>query len=136
MLGCFSVPSPTDEHLVLDDAGSLSDVVAGETRIKVLDAIVVEGIFGFQMYDGAVAELGHLENHGAPAVPLAHVLYGVAIADNMSSLAVYHPLQSIAEESLVVVQHDGLYELWFLCQRDALYQTDILHALVTLSGAL
>ena len=44
-----------NEHLVALDAGPLPDMVGWEAGVEVLDAIVVEGVPGVQVYDGSVA---------------------------------------------------------------------------------
>ena len=125
-----------NEHLVALDAGSLPYVIGWETRVEVQNAVVVEGISGVEVNHGSLAELGHGEDHGSPTVALAHVLNGVAIAYQSVVLGIYHPLQGIAEESVRVVEHNGLHELGLSCKRDALHKADILHALVALFGTL
>ena len=47
----LSTNADRNEHLVSLDAGSLPDMVGGEARVEVLDAIVVEGIFWTEMND-------------------------------------------------------------------------------------
>ena len=132
----FRADAYGDEHLVLDDASPLADVVRGEARVDVLDAVVVEGVLGVQVHDGSVAEARHAEDHRAPAVALAHVLHRVAVADEEPLLAVYHPLQGVAVESVGVVEDNGLHEFGRFCEGDALHEADVLQSPVALLGAL
>ena len=132
----FSADANGNEHLVAFDAGSLPDVIGWEARVEVLNAIVVEGVSWIQVYNGAVAQLRHGEDHRAPSVAFSHVLDGVAVTYQPIVLGVYHPLQCVTEESVGVVEHDGLHQLRLARQRDALHEADVLHASIALLGTL
>ena len=54
----------------------------------------------------------------------------------MIAFAVDSPLQGVAEEAFVIVEHDGLHQLGRGGEGDALHEADVLHAVVTLAGAL
>ena len=88
------------------------------------------------MDNRAIAELGHRENHCAPAVAFTEVFNSIAVAYQTIMLAVYYPLKCISEESVGVIKYDGLYQLGLASQRDALYEADVLHAFVALLGTL
>ena len=84
------------------------------------------------MDDGPIAELWHWENYRSPAIAFAKILDGIAITYQTVVLTVYHPLQSITEEAIRVIEYDGLHQLWRSCKRDALHEADIFHSFILL----
>ena len=89
-----------------------------------------------KMNNRAVAEPGQREDYRAPTIALSHVLHRIAITDEEFALAVYHPLQSISEEAVRIVENDSLDQSGGFRQRDALHKADVLHAVVPLLGTL
>lgn len=86
--------------------------------------------------DWSVAKFRQREDDCAPTIAFAHILHRIAIADEEFALTVYHPLQSIAEESVRIVENDGLNQSGRFCERNTLHEADIFHAIMPLLGTL
>lgn len=125
-----------DVHTAVHDAGALPYLLRSEAGIDVLNAVVVEGIGGTKMYFNTLTERGKREGHDAPTVAIGQILNRISIADEEAATVVDDPLQGVAEETVGIIEDDGLHELRLGVETDALDETDVFESVVALARAL